>query len=71
MTAQENKTTFDFHALVSVNRVKGLWMLLTGFRLAYVGATVALAIARDRVALAMGNLKRGARIVVAICEWVV
>ncbi len=41
---QTKKPIFDFRLLVAQNRVKGLWMILTGFRMAYFGATVALAV---------------------------
>lgn len=35
---------FDFRTTIFENRYKGLWAMLTGFRLAYIGATLALAV---------------------------
>jgi ATP-binding cassette, subfamily B, bacterial len=37
-------TYFDFRAAMSENRVKGLWTMLADYRLAYAGATFALAV---------------------------
>ncbi len=44
MTATVLPTSYDLKDAVSANRLKGLWRLATGFRLTYLGATVALAI---------------------------
>jgi len=38
------KSTFDFRSSLRVNRFVGVWRMMTGFRLAYFGATAALAI---------------------------
>jgi len=38
------KSTFDFRSSLHVNRFVGVWRMMTGFRLAYFGATAALAI---------------------------
>lgn len=53
---QNKKPIFDFRLLVAQNRVKGLWMILTGFRMAYLGATVALAISALAKTLTFGLL---------------
>jgi ATP-binding cassette subfamily B protein len=48
MTADQitNKTTFDMRiALTARNRFAGLWRLMTGYRLIYLGAALALGIA--------------------------
>jgi ATP-binding cassette, subfamily B, bacterial len=37
-------TYFDFRKALSPNRLKGIWRMMTGYRLAYAGATTALAI---------------------------
>lgn len=42
--AQKNVHYFDFRQTLSKSRVKGLWAMLTGYRLAYIGATIALAV---------------------------
>ncbi|MGC1376835.1 MAG: ABC transporter ATP-binding protein [Anaerolineales bacterium] len=45
MTATpKNAPYFDLHASLPENRLKGLWKMMTGYRLAYTGATIALAI---------------------------
>ncbi|MEB2333694.1 MAG: ABC transporter ATP-binding protein [Anaerolineaceae bacterium] len=44
MTATEPAITFDFRKTARTNRLKGLWRMLTGYRLSYLGAAVALAI---------------------------
>jgi ATP-binding cassette subfamily B protein len=36
---------YDFRNAVSTNRLKGLWRMMTGFRLPYLGATISLTIA--------------------------
>ncbi len=36
--------TFDFRKTLSLNRLKGLWQMMAGYRLHYFGATLALAI---------------------------
>jgi ATP-binding cassette subfamily B protein len=36
---------YDLRQAISDNRLKGLWRMMTGFRLAYLGATISLAIA--------------------------
>ncbi|MCQ3930151.1 MAG: ABC transporter ATP-binding protein [Chloroflexi bacterium] len=44
-TALPSSTSFDFRTTVSDNRLKALWRLMTGFRLLYGGATLALGFA--------------------------
>ena len=44
MTAAAVSSSYDLKDAVSANRVTGLWRLATGFRLAYLGATIALTI---------------------------
>lgn len=44
MTAIEPAITFDFRKTARTNRLKGLWRMLAGYRPAYLGAAVALAI---------------------------
>jgi ATP-binding cassette subfamily B protein len=39
------KQTFDLQNTISDNRLKGLWKMMTGYRLAYLGATTSQAIA--------------------------
>ena len=39
----EPTLTFDFRKTQSKNRLKGLWLMMEGFRLTYLGATMALA----------------------------
>jgi ATP-binding cassette subfamily B protein len=39
----EPTLTFDFRKTQSKNRIKGLWLMMEGFRLTYLGATMALA----------------------------
>lgn len=36
---------YDFRKAISTNRLKGLWRMMTGFRLAYLGATISLTVA--------------------------
>jgi ATP-binding cassette subfamily B protein len=36
---------YDFRKAISANRLKGLWRMMTGFRLPYLGATISLTIA--------------------------
>lgn len=36
---------YDFSQALSANRIKGLWRMMSGFRLQYTGATISLAIA--------------------------
>ena len=46
MTTQEPAPlTFDFRAALDQNRMKGLWKLMSDFRLPYLGATISLALA--------------------------
>ncbi len=50
---------FDLSKTVSDNRLKGIWRLMTGFRLVYIGAVVSLAIAamaRTGIYLLLGML---------------
>ena len=39
-----NATYFDFQQAVSTNRLLGVWKMMTGYRLSYIVATIALAI---------------------------
>ena len=39
----EPTLTFDFRKTQSKNRIKGLWLMMDGFRFTYLGATMALA----------------------------
>ena len=41
----QNQATYDLKNVVSDNRLTGLWRMLTGFRLSYVGALFTLAVA--------------------------
>ena len=50
------KHYFDFSTTLSQSRVRGLWKILTGFRLAYLGATIALAISALAKTLTFGLL---------------
>jgi ATP-binding cassette subfamily B protein len=43
-TVLAGKSTFDFRKTLHVNRVVGVWRMMTGFRSAYLGATLSLAI---------------------------
>jgi ATP-binding cassette subfamily B protein len=46
MTAQEPALlTFDFRTALDKNRMKGLWKLMSDYRLPYLGATIALGLA--------------------------
>ena len=38
---------YDLNNAVQANRLHGLWRLMTGYRLPYVGATATLAISAD------------------------
>ena len=40
----QQKVYFDFRQALSTNRLKGVWRIMTGYKLAYGGATAALAI---------------------------
>ena len=44
MTTLEPTLTFDFRKTLQKNRLKGLWQIMSDYRLPYVGATAALAI---------------------------
>ncbi len=44
-TALPRPSSFDFRTTVSDNRLKALWRMMTGFRLLYLGATLALGFA--------------------------
>jgi ATP-binding cassette subfamily B protein len=44
MTTLEPTLTFDFRKAIDENRLKGLWRIMEGFRLPYLGATAALAV---------------------------
>lgn len=44
MTALDTPLTFDFRTALSKNKLKGLWRMMTGFRLPYALATGALAV---------------------------
>ena len=44
MTAAAVSPSYDLKNAVSANRLTGLWRMMTGFRLTYLGATVGLAI---------------------------
>lgn len=44
MTALNTPLTFDFRTALSKNKLKGLWRMMTGFRLPYALATGALAV---------------------------
>jgi ATP-binding cassette subfamily B protein len=44
MTALDTPLTFDFRTALSKNKLKGLWRMMTGFRLPYSLATGALAV---------------------------
>ena len=42
--APSSKSTyFDFRTAHSANKIKGIWRMMTGYRAAYIGATIALA----------------------------
>ena len=45
MALAGSPSTFDLKDAVSSNRLLGLWRMMTGFRLTYVGATLSLALA--------------------------
>ena len=42
--AHEPALTFDFRPTLNANRLKGLWQMMSDYRLSYVAATIALAI---------------------------
>lgn len=54
--APKNVHYFDFRKTLSESRVKGLWAMLTGYRLAYTGATIALAVSALAKTLTFGLL---------------
>jgi ATP-binding cassette subfamily B protein len=41
---QQDATYFDFRTALQQNKLKGVWRMMTGYRLAYTGATIALGI---------------------------
>lgn len=43
-SAHEPALTFDFRNTLNANRLKGLWQMMSDYRLSYVAATIALAI---------------------------
>ena len=43
MTTLEPTLTFDFRKTLEENRLKGLWKMMSDYRLPYAGATLALA----------------------------
>jgi ATP-binding cassette subfamily B protein len=45
MALAVSRPTFDFKNAVSPNRLVGLWRMMTGFRLTYLGSTLSLAMA--------------------------
>lgn len=45
MASASSPSTFDLKQVISSNRLLGLWRMMTGFRLTYVGATLSLALA--------------------------
>ncbi len=45
MTSMASPTAFDLKNAVTPNRLVGLWRMMTGFHLAYLGATFSLAVA--------------------------
>jgi ATP-binding cassette, subfamily B, bacterial len=44
MTAHTHPDNFDIRTALHPNRLKGIWRMMTGYRLPYLGATIALAI---------------------------
>jgi ATP-binding cassette subfamily B protein len=42
--AHEPALTFDFRPTLQANRLKGLWQMMSDYRLSYIAATIALAI---------------------------
>jgi ATP-binding cassette subfamily B protein len=52
MSVSKRSSKFDFKNIVSDNRLVGLWRMLTGFRLVYLGAVIGVGIA---AALRTGN----------------
>ena len=42
--AYEPALTFDFRPTLQANRLKGLWQMMSDYRLSYIAATIALAI---------------------------
>jgi ATP-binding cassette subfamily B protein len=45
MLASRNSSEFDFKKIISDKRLVGLWRMMTGFRLAYLGAVVGVGVA--------------------------
>ena len=43
-SSTQNSTYYDFRSAISANRLKGLWQVMSGFRLPYGGAVAALSI---------------------------
>ncbi|MBI5964750.1 MAG: ABC transporter ATP-binding protein [Chloroflexi bacterium] len=43
-TAHEPTLTFDFRRTLQENRLKGLWQMMSDYRLSYIAATIALAV---------------------------
>ncbi|MEI7850161.1 MAG: ABC transporter ATP-binding protein, partial [Chloroflexota bacterium] len=41
MNNNQNSTYFDFREAISVNRLKGLWQVMTGYHMSYGGAVAA------------------------------
>ena len=42
----EPALTFDFRPTLQDNRLKGLWQMMSDYRLSYIAATIALAMPR-------------------------
>ena len=40
----QQNTYYDFRKALSSNKLRGIWRMMTGYKLAYAGATTALAI---------------------------
>ena len=45
--AHEPALTFDFRPTLQENRLKGLWQMMSDYRLSYIAATFALAISAE------------------------
>jgi anti-sigma-K factor RskA len=43
-SAHEPALTFDFRTTLNANRLKGLWQMMSDYRLSYIVAAIALAI---------------------------
>jgi len=56
-STSKNATYFDLHAALPQNRLKGLWKMMTGYRLAYTAATIALAISATAKTLTFSLLR--------------